>query len=375
MTARLFSEYEIILQEISSAMIVRIIKILLLFMMISGCASFPGKTPPDEIQVLFCGDVMLDWGIKEITLSEGYDYPLERVRGFLRSFDYRICNLECPIASSGTPHPDKKYIFIAPAEAVRVLKHGGITGVSLANNHSTDFGIPALQSTMTILAENGIQYTGAGADFEESRQPVLLERHGISAAVLGYTNIGNKDAYATKTMPGIARANLEIIKKDILNLKKFNDIVVISLHWGDEYADYPADEQIELAHAIIEAGADAVIGHHSHIYQGIEIYRGRPVIYSLGNFLFGSLNEDIRDNIVVSLRLGNKGIRSIEVYPLNGINDPNNRFQPRKMTGSEAEALLLHLREISHPLGSEFPRKAVISNSRMTYTFAPETAP
>ncbi len=348
--------------------------ILILLLFISGCASFSSKTPVDEVKILFCGDMMMDWGIKEAALREGYDYPLDRVQGFLSTFDFRICNLECPIAPSGIPDRDKKYIFIAPPDAVKILTHGGINGVSLANNHTMDFGIPALQATMSILTGNKIQYTGAGNDADEARQPILLERNGIRIAVIGCTNIGDNNAYAARNTPGIARAGLESIKKDVQGLKKFNDFVIVSIHWGDEYADYPSEEQADLAHAIIDGGADGIIGHHSHIYQGIEIYRGRPVCYSLGNFLFGSRNEDIRDNIVVALSFKKSRMKTLEIHALNGINDTEHSFQPRKMSGAEAESPLSHLKEISRPLNADFPRGCVISNSRLIYTFRPEAA-
>jgi poly-gamma-glutamate synthesis protein (capsule biosynthesis protein) len=353
-------------------MMIRTAIISLLAAALCGCASFTGREKPDEMSILFCGDVMLDWGVREIAETEGYTYPLARVRDFLESFDYRVCNLECPIAPSGTPHPDKKYIFLAPPETVDILASGRFSGVSLANNHSTDFGVPALMSTMTALSAKRIQYTGAGNDADEARAPILLEKNGLRAAVLGITNTGHGDAYATRSSAGIAKASLDTVKRDIQNLRRFNDFVMISIHWGDEYADFPSDEQVDLARALIDGGADAVIGHHAHVYQGIEIYRGRPIVYSLGNFLFGSINEDIRDNIVVSFRFKKEGAASLEVFPLNGINDPERRFQPKKMTGAEAEKLLSHLKEISLPLGADFPRDAVISDSRMIYIFKKE---
>lgn len=336
---------------------------ILAAMALPGCASMTNKAPDDEASVLFCGDVMLDWGVKELFLSEGYDYPLKRIRQFFSGFDARFCNLECPISDKGDPHPEKKYIFIAPPGAARILAYGGISGVSLANNHAMDFGAAALADTIAVLEKNGIAAAGAGADVEKARIPMQLELKGTKLAVLCYTNTGNKEAYATKTAPGIAKAGIEIIRRDVQALRKTGAVIVVSLHWGDEYADYPSAEQVDLAHDIIDAGADAIIGHHSHIYQGVELYKGKPVFYSLGNFLFGSINEEIRDNIVVALRL-KKGVPvSLEIYPVNGSQDRTHRFQPRRMNGSHAQALLSHLVEISKPLDSEFPKRALLHDS------------
>ncbi len=338
-----------------------------------GCASMTSTAPDDEASVLFCGDVMLDWGVKELFLAEGYDYSLKRIRHFISGFDARFCNLECPISGIGAPHSDKKYIFIAPPEAVKILTYGGISHVSLANNHSMDFGVEAMMSTIAVLEKNGIAAVGAGADMEKARNPARLELKGAKAAVLCYTNIGNSEAYAKKSTPGIAKAAIEIIKRDIQSLRKSNAVIVISIHWGDEYADYPSADQIELAHDIIDAGADAIIGHHSHIYQGVEIYKGRPVFYSLGNFLFGSINEEIRDNIVVALRLKKGVLSSFEIYPVNGSKDTVNRFQPRRMTGSDADTLLRHLIDISKPLDQEFPKKALLRASMISCELRAET--
>lgn len=313
--------------------------------------------------IVFCGDVMLDWGIKDVYKREGADYPLRKITGFLKAFDYSFCNLECPVSSNGTPHIDKKYIFLAEPGSLDILRLGNIRGVTLANNHSSDFGETALLNTMTVLNEKGIHYTGAGIDAESAHLPVLLKINGISMAIFGYTNLGYPETYAQKSSPGIARAQLDLIRRDILKFRGFNDVIIISMHWGDEYSHFPSGDQVELAHAIIDSGADAIIGHHSHIYQGIEIYKEKPVIYSLGNFLFGSINEDIKDNIVVALRFIEKRLSSLEVYPVNGNSDPLHRFQPRIMNGDQATVLLNHLVDISRPLNSVFPGRVECRNS------------
>jgi poly-gamma-glutamate synthesis protein (capsule biosynthesis protein) len=333
------------------------------------CASLGSRDAAKKLTVVFCGDVMLDWGVKEVFEKKGPSYPLAGIKGFLSKFDYRFCNLECPISDSGQPDPEKKYVFQAAARSAGILSHGGINGVSLANNHSMDFGHEGLMNTMIELSARGIQYTGAGMDAGEAHMPVLVEIRDIRLAILGYTNIGTNTSYAGAAAPGIARAAGDLMRRDIQFCKRFSDFVVVTLHWGEEYAEYPTQEQVEMAHAVIEAGADAVIGHHAHIYQGVEIYRGKPVFSSLGNFLFGSTNESIRDNILVSLVFRKDRIESIEIYAVDGNTDSSNPFQPYRVTGTDAHALLSHLVTLSKALGPDFPEKAKLEDSTLRYDF------
>ena len=325
----------------------------------------PGK----EIKLLFGGDVMLDWGIGEFIEKEGYEYPFINIKGFLKSFDFRFCNLECPLSAEGEPHPVKKYIFLAKPEYIESLVYAGIDGVSLANNHTSDFGKTAFVNTMTALSQKGIRFTGAGMDIGSAHLPISMNTRGIKFAVFAYSYIAEDETFATDSTPGIAGASLDLIKEDIQQFRAINDFIIISIHWGVEYSDYPLDEQVDIAHSVIDAGADAVIGHHPHIFQGIEIYNNRPIFYSLGNFIFGSINEDIRDNILVELKLIKKGMVSFNVHPLNGNKNSKRPFQPGLLEGDDAGPALRYLINISRQLGAEFPDKAVIEDSHLAYYF------
>jgi poly-gamma-glutamate capsule biosynthesis protein CapA/YwtB (metallophosphatase superfamily) len=248
-----------------------------------------GIESENSVEILFGGDVMLDWGIKNIIDKYGCDYPLRKLKGFLSTFDYRFCNLEGPISDEGEPHTTKKYIFLTHPDFIQILVDGMINGVTLANNHANDFGDNALLNTMSNLSFCKIQYTGAGIDRETAHLPILLRIKNIRIAIFGYTDIAYKKSYASDTRPGVERATVPLIKKDKKRFSGINDFIIISLHWGVEYSSYPTETQKEMAHAIIDSGADAIIGHHPHIYQGIEIYKGKPIVYSLGNFIFGSI--------------------------------------------------------------------------------------
>lgn len=358
---------------------IKYIVVSILIILLSQCecktaeeASQEGVDANNYVEVLFCGDIMLDWGIKNIIDKYGFDYPLRKLKKFLSTFDYRFCNLEGPISEEGEPHISKKYIFLTHPDLIQIMIDGMINGVTLANNHANDFGDIALLNTMSNLSFSGIHYTGAGIDAETAHLPILLNIRNIRIAIFGYTDIAYKISYASDTKPGISRATLSLIKRDIKKFKSFNDFIIISLHWGIEYSSYPTEKQRELAHAIIDSGADAIIGHHPHIYQGIEIYQGKPIVYSLGNFIFGSINEDIGNNILVAIRFTKEKIDLLRVIPINGNNGAKNHFQYNILDKNKATELFSHLIEISKPLGLRFPDSIIQEDSFLYYHFFDE---
>lgn len=328
----------------------------------------PAPRPVDEVSILFAGDVMLDWGIQDTMEKKGVSYPLIYLKDFLETFDYRFCNLECPIAKEGDIHPDKKYVFLGKPRHIELLKYADINGVSLANNHACDYGKSALLYTVKNLISNGISITGAGETIGAAHMPAVIEKNDINIAIMAYTSIAYDDSFAGENSPGVARARIDLIAEDIEQFKEFYKFVIVSIHWGDEYSDYPNRKQINLAHQIIDNGADAIIGHHPHIFQGVEIYKNKPVFYSIGNFIFGSVNEDIKNNILVSITFSKKGIKLFRIYPING-NTTKTPFQYRLLKGKEAQKSLKNLMYISKPLRSKFTRKAVIKKSSLVYTF------
>ncbi|MDY6933364.1 MAG: CapA family protein [Spirochaetota bacterium] len=351
-------------------MLFRFLTLLLISTLVLGCSSKNTKNPVNEdVNILFCGDVMLDWGIKDIIQTEGYEYPLKELRHLLYKYDYRFCNLECPISEIGEPHPTKKYIFLAEPSALKLLKYGRIDGVSLANNHVNDFGEVALINTMTNLYNNGISFTGAGMDIGSAHLPISVEIRDIRLAIFAYSTIAYPESFSADSSPGVARADIDFIREDIKNYARYNDFIIVSIHWGREYSDFPTRHQIELAHAIIDSGVDVIIGHHPHVYQGIEIYNGKPIVYSLGNFIFGSINEDIQDNILVGIKLLKSGLYSLSVHPINGNKSTDKRFHHEPLLGEDAEHTLKHILWISELLGMEFVEKAYIKDSILTYLF------
>ena len=248
----------------------------------------------DSMTILFSGDVLLsDHVLNAYSRAGGISGVLDS--GYLsaiQSADYFAVNEEFPFSSRGTQAPDKQYTFRLAPEKVSLFKEMGIDAVTLANNHALDYGTDALLDTCEILDQAGILHTGAGKDLDTAKQPVLFEKNGQRVALIGATRVIPKaDWAATKGHPGMLSSyevSVEPLLAQIAECHASGDKVVVLIHWGIERDEMPQEYQRALARRYIDAGADLVIGSHPHVLQGIEYYKGKPIFYSLGNFVFGS---------------------------------------------------------------------------------------
>jgi poly-gamma-glutamate synthesis protein (capsule biosynthesis protein) len=251
------------------------------FLFLLMCSALAQAEP---VRLVFVGDVMLDDGPGKV-VAVGRD-PLAPFAALLADADYRIGNLECPLATTGKPMPEKIYTFRADPLAARVLK-GRFDAMSVANNHSGDYGRAAFVETLSVLDGAGIRHFGGGRNLAEAHAPLWIEKKGLRIAVLGYNEFLPRAFEAGSDFPGLAWSEDSHVISDIRAARAAGaDIVIPFMHWGWEYEDGPNERQRQLAHAMIDAGADAVVGGHPHVTQGAEVYRGKPIIYSLGNFVF-----------------------------------------------------------------------------------------
>ena len=244
-------------------------------------------------------------------ISDGID---PRFIEIMKGMDQMWINNEFVYSRRGEPLPTKMWTFCGDPDNVSYLKDLGVDIVGLANNHTFDFGEVSFLDTLETLEKAQIPYVGAGRDIEQAAAPVYLEADGFKIAYVAASR-AEYTIYtpeAAETEPGILWCYdytrfLESIKKAAENA----DYVIALPHWGVEHSTVLEDEQIYGAHALIDAGADAVIGAHPHILQGIEYYEGKPILYSLGNFWFD--DYDI-DTLVAELHI--KGRRTDADAPL-----------------------------------------------------------
>jgi poly-gamma-glutamate synthesis protein (capsule biosynthesis protein) len=238
----------------------------------------------EPVRLIFTGDVMLDEGPGQ-SIAAGRD-PLAHFAGVLADADYRIGNLECPVATTGQPMASKIFNFRAAPRVLPLLKNR-FDAMAVANNHAGDYGKAAFLETLDLLGQSGIRTFGGGRNLAEAHQPLWIEKAGLRIAVLGYNEFKPRVFEATADAPGIAWSEDSHVISDIRAARTAGaDIVIPFMHWGWERETQPTARQRQLARTLIDAGADLVVGGHPHVTQGVEYYKGRLIVYSLGNFVF-----------------------------------------------------------------------------------------
>jgi poly-gamma-glutamate synthesis protein (capsule biosynthesis protein) len=251
-----------------------------------------GQTNGNGVTMLFGGDVYLsDHVLNAYNKAGGISGVLDSAyRQEIADADIFFVNEEFPFSDRGTQAADKQYTFRLPPEKVSIFQDIGIDGVTLANNHALDFGTDALLDSCVALDSAGIGHTGAGANLDAAKQAVTYEVNGRKIAIVGASRVfPQTDWAAGASHPGMLSAyDPAVLLEQIRTLRQNQDIVIAYIHWGIEREETPNDIQKNLARQLIDAGADLVIGAHPHVLQGIEYYKGKPIIYSLGNFIFGS---------------------------------------------------------------------------------------
>lgn len=226
------------------------------------------------------------------------------VREYLNGADLALANFENPVIEAAEWHPDAT-TFTGDLRLLPIVQNAGIDGVSLGNNHILDAGAEGLAETMGHLDDAGIKHTGAGMDLAAAREPMTFDLGGVRVGVLNYQGVPSYEwAWAAEDAPGTAPLVADVIREDIRKLRPEVDLLIVMPHWGNEYLVTPEPAQVELAHSMVDAGADLIVGDHAHWPKGIEMYEGKPVYYGTGNFLFDqSWSEETSTGIFVEATL------------------------------------------------------------------------
>ena len=243
-----------------------------------------GAAAAEPVRLVFAGDVMLDDGPGR-TIAAGRD-PLAPFAAALADADFTLGNLECPVATGGRALENKIFSFRASPQALRVLK-GRFDAMAVSNNHSGDYGKEAFLETLALLERNGIRHFGGGRNLAAAHAPLWIAKKGLRIAVLGYNEFKPRSFEAGADSPGIAWSEDSQVVADIRAARAAGaDLVIPFMHWGWEREPQPTERQRQLARTMIDAGADVVVGGHAHVTQGAEYYKGKLIVYSLGNFVF-----------------------------------------------------------------------------------------
>jgi len=267
------------------------------------------QAPEPVVSVVFAGDIMLEGG-PDRAIRRGRD-PFAGVAHLFKGADIRLGNLECVVATVGSVEPEKPNVFrVHPRGLKYVQRH--FDAVGLANNHSGDYGPQAFAQMLGLLKRSGLGYYGGGHNLKEAHTPLILERQGLRIAILGYDEFQPRHFEADHDRPGVAWSEDEQVVRDITDARRVwkADVVIPVMHWGWE-EPIANPRQRALARLMIDAGADAVIGGHPHQLQDTETYQGKPIFYSLGNFVFEGFPDPINNMAwVVRLMIDKKGVRA-----------------------------------------------------------------
>lgn len=289
---------------------------------------------PQEAVLAFAGDVMFSEQYLAAYDRNGIQaLASEQMLAEMRDADLFMLNEEFPFSLRGEPMEDKQYTFRTDPKYVSILQDLGTDLVTVANNHALDFGQDAFCDTLDTLKQAGITCVGGGYHIAEASAPAVCTVNGQTFAIFAATRVSpSYDWYATDSQPGMFQTyDPTKLNAAIAEAEEAYDHTIVFVHWGIEHVEYPEDYQRVLAKGYIDAGADLIIGCHPHILQGFEYYREVPVIYSLGNYLFGN-----RDGNTLLLKAvfhadGALDIRFVPCKRQNGIlsviEEPNSLYQ------------------------------------------------
>jgi len=295
--------------------------------------STPTPTPPLNVSLIAVGDISFSRSVeREVKKRNDYNYPFLKVKDFLTTGDVVFGNLETPI-TPGREIQSGEMIFRSNPQTAQALKEAGFTIVSLANNHTLNFGEKGLLDTFEYLSFQGIKYVGAGKNSQEAYSPVILEIKGIKFAFLAYTdqNLVPPPYEAGENRPGTAFLKEEKLRQEIEKIRPGVDFIIISLHAGEEYIPQPNNRQINFARKAIDFGADLVIGHHPHVVQTAEKYKDKYIFYSLGNFVFDQMwLKETKQGLVIKVDFSREKMERISFFPVIIENFCQPRFAEEK---------------------------------------------
>jgi poly-gamma-glutamate capsule biosynthesis protein CapA/YwtB (metallophosphatase superfamily) len=275
----------------------------LLFFILTSCSHH------DDIRIAFTGDLMLDRGVRKEIEKNGIDQLLLYVKDLFLATDFVFVNFECTATDDSLKPENKKFNFRADTQWLGKLCEMRITHASLANNHSADYGEEGLKQTARNLKTHGLESLGY-VTHGQSCQPKIIRKKGTEVGIFASTFLGHEKQLVCHEKPADLAPRITTFKAQHPDY-----LVIVYLHWGIELLDRPTVEQIEQAHQLIEAGADAVIGHHPHVVQAVERYKGKYIFYSLGNFIFDSQHYATSQGVVVEFFVSDLAIREVRVIP------------------------------------------------------------
>ncbi|MBU0648941.1 CapA family protein [Patescibacteria group bacterium] len=295
----------------------------------------------EEVSLIAVGDIMLSRDVAtKIYQHNDVNYSFLDTRDYLKTADLVFGNLETPI-TPGRRILSYEMVFRADPGVENAMRDANFSVLSLANNHTLNFGADGLTDTFDYLTEAGILYSGAGAGEARAWAPVFVETKGIKFAFLSYAQSNFVPAaYRVGTGPIVAAMDKEKMASAVAQAKERADFVIVSMHAGAEYVAAPNRTQTDFARAAVDAGADLVLGHHPHVVESVEIYKGKYIFYSLGNFVFDQMwSYQTQRGLAVKAFFNKWGVSKIELVPVL----IENYAKPKILTADQGADILARL--------------------------------
>jgi len=291
-----------------------IVQCCLLLILFAGC----NQLPENSLSICFTGDLLLDRGVRLKIGYAGIESLFEEVSPIFRKSDFTCVNLECQITTIDNPQ-EKRYVFRANPEWLSSLREAGITHLNLANNHTLDHSIVGLEESIEYITNNTLIPTGYSSSSASSNNPCLLDNGKIKCALFSFILLPLENCIEVdgKPYPNYSTPEkvIETVEKYIADDDQIP--VIVQFHWGLEYSLIETNEQIELAHRLIDIGVDAIVGHHPHVVQQVEFYMGKPILYSLGNFVFDNPLPETSTGLIAILKINKNQDVILETVEIN----------------------------------------------------------
>ena len=290
--------------------------------------------------------------------DQGYQYPFTLTVDLVRDADLAVANLEAPITDGGVRFPlYKDYVYRAPARSAEALAWAGFDVLGLANNHTLDYGAEGLADTIANAAKSGMLTAGAGATPADARRGVIATVGSVRIGLLAYCEKQilwrvYVDQFARRGHPGVAALVDADLRADIARLRPLVDVLVVSLHLGDNYAP-PSASTLRWSRRAIDLGADLVVNHHPHLAHPVLLHHGRPILLSLGNYAFGTPGRPPLDYGWLALaQIERRRLVRIEIVPL-AVQNAQVQFRPEPLRDEELARALERLRTESKKYGAD----------------------
>lgn len=295
-----------------------------------------------EVTMVFSGDILLSSYVLNNYENSGINGVISQdLLGEMQSADLTMVNEEFPFSNRGTQAQDKQFTFRVDPSYVKIFQELGIDVVTVANNHALDYGTEALSDTFQTLDGAGVAYVGAGDSKERAAQPYIAEMGGKTFGFLAASRVIPEVSWnIDNQQPGmLCTYDSARLCEAIHKAKENCDYVVVYVHWGIERENMPQDYQRQLGQAYIDAGADLIIGAHPHVLQGIEYYNGKPIVYSLGNYIF---NQSIEKTMLLKVTVSTENETILQLIPASA-----SGAKTSKLEGEEARSICQFVEDIS----------------------------